>query len=110
MMGIPELKVIGLMELALVLVLAATGVIGPYGAMVAVVVVAPRVLEKKLYDAREVAEITGWSVDTVRQYISRGILPAVFLGRKRMVQAAVLERICAEGLKTTKKVEVEQDA
>jgi hypothetical protein len=58
---------------------------------------------QKLYELGEVAEITGLRLGSVRQYVARGIIPALYLGRKRVVQADVLERICTEGLKTEKK-------
>ena len=55
---------------------------------------------QKLYELGEVAEVTGLKLGSVRQYVSRGVIPALFLGRKRVVRADVLERICTEGLKT----------
>ena len=57
---------------------------------------------KRLHELREVAEITGLKLGTVRQYVSNGIIPALYLGRKRVVRADVLEKICTEGLKTKK--------
>jgi hypothetical protein len=58
---------------------------------------------EKLYELPEFAELTGLRLGTVRQYVSNGIIPALYLGRKRVVPASVLERICSEGLKTKKK-------
>ena len=55
---------------------------------------------QKLYELSEVAEITGLTLGTVRQYVSNGVIPALYLGRKRVVRADVLEKICSEGLKT----------
>jgi len=58
---------------------------------------------QKLFELSEVAEITGMTLGTVRQYVSNGVIPALYLGRKRVVQASVLEKICTEGLDTKKK-------
>jgi excisionase family DNA binding protein len=58
---------------------------------------------QKLYELSEVADITGLTLGTVRQYVSNGVIPALYLGRKRVVRAEVPERICSEGLKTKKK-------
>ena len=55
---------------------------------------------KRLYELTEVAEATGLRLGTVRQYVSHGVIPALYLGRKRVVRADVLEKICNEGLKT----------
>ena len=52
---------------------------------------------QKLYELAEVAEITGLTLGTVRQYVSNGVISALYLGRKRVVRADVLEKICAEG-------------
>jgi hypothetical protein len=38
----------------------------------------------------------------VRQYVARGVIPALYLGWKRVVTAATLEKICREGLQTKK--------
>ena len=57
---------------------------------------------QKLYELNEVAEFTGLTLGTVRQYVAGGVIPALYLGRKRVVRADVLERICNEGLKTKK--------
>jgi excisionase family DNA binding protein len=57
---------------------------------------------EKLYELPEFAELTGLKLGTVRQYVSNGIIPALYLGRKRVVPASVVERICSEGLKTKK--------
>ena len=57
---------------------------------------------EKLYELREVAETTGLTLGTVRQYVSAGVIPALYLGRKRVIKASVLEKICTEGLKTKK--------
>ena len=56
---------------------------------------------QKLYELSKVAEITGLTLGSVRQYVARGVIPALYLGRKRVVRADVLERICMEGLTTT---------
>jgi len=58
---------------------------------------------QKLYELSQVAEITGLTLGSVRQYVARGVIPALYLGRKRVVRADVLERICTEGLTTTPK-------
>ena len=57
---------------------------------------------QKLYELREVAETTGLTLGTVRQYVCSGVIPALRLGRKRVVRADVLEKICTEGLRTKK--------
>ncbi len=54
---------------------------------------------QKLYELTEVAETTGLKLGSVRQYVARGVIPALYLGRKRVVKHDVLERICEEGLK-----------
>ena len=56
---------------------------------------------QKLYELTAVADTTGLKLGSVRQYVARGIIPAIYLGRKRVVTAEVLERICTEGLTTT---------
>ena len=61
---------------------------------------------QKLYELSEVAEQTSLTLGTVRQYVSSGVIPALYLGRKRVVREDVLERICTEGL-VTKKDEAE---
>jgi excisionase family DNA binding protein len=43
----------------------------------------------------EVAELTGVSLDSVRHWIRRGVLPSVRPGRRRMVNRAVLARFLA---------------
>lgn len=58
---------------------------------------------QKLYELSEVAELTGLKLGSVRQYVSNGVIPALYLGRKRVVRADVLEKICNEGLHTAKK-------
>jgi excisionase family DNA binding protein len=60
-------------------------------------------VKKRLYELPEFAEATGMPLGTVRQYVSRGIIEAVYVGRKRLIKAEILERICDEGLKTPKK-------
>jgi hypothetical protein len=60
---------------------------------------------EKLYELPEFAELTGLKLGTVRQYVANGIIPTLYLGRKRVVQASVVERICSEGLQTKKKGE-----
>jgi hypothetical protein len=57
---------------------------------------------QKLYELREVADIIGLTLGSVRQYVARGVIPALHLGRKRVVRADVLEKICTEGLRTKK--------
>lgn len=57
---------------------------------------------EKLYPLTvETATLIGMPLGTLRQYVSRGIIPALHIGRKRVIQESVLERICKEGLKTT---------
>jgi len=58
---------------------------------------------KRLYELPEVAEMTSLKLGTVRQFVSMGIIPALYLGRKRVVTAEVVDQICREGLRTTKK-------
>jgi hypothetical protein len=55
---------------------------------------------EKLYELSEVAEVIGLKLGTVRQYVANGIIEARYLGRKRVVPASVIERICSEGLQT----------
>ena len=57
---------------------------------------------EKLYELPEFAEVTGLRLGTVRQYVANGVIEALYLGRKRVIRASVVERICTEGL-TTKK-------
>ena len=57
---------------------------------------------EKLYPVtKETADIIAIELGTLRQYVSRGVIPALYIGRKRVIQASVIERICKEGLKTT---------
>jgi len=58
---------------------------------------------EKLYKLAEAAELTSLTLGTIRQYVSNGIIPALYLGRKRVIPASVLERICSEGLKTQRR-------
>jgi hypothetical protein len=58
-------------------------------------------MEKKLYDLSEVAAATGLTLGSVRQYVARGVLPAINIGRRRFMRACDLERICSEGLQIT---------
>ena len=58
---------------------------------------------EKLYELSEFAELSGLKLGTVRQYVSNGIIEALRLGRKRVIPASIVERICTEGLDTTKK-------
>ena len=60
---------------------------------------------EKLYELPEFAELTGLKLGTVRQYVANGIIPALYLGRKRVVPASVVERICSQGLSTTTRKE-----
>ena len=56
---------------------------------------------EKLYPVtKETAGLMEMPLGTLRQYISRGIIPALYIGRKRVIQASVIARICKEGLKT----------
>jgi excisionase family DNA binding protein len=64
---------------------------------------------QKLYELSEVAETIGLTLGTVRQYVSSGVIPALYLGRKRVVRADVLERICEEGLQTKRDEKTEQE-
>jgi hypothetical protein len=48
---------------------------------------------------RETADMIGLRLSTLRQYVSIGVIPALYLGRKRVIQAEVIDRICTEGLK-----------
>ena len=57
---------------------------------------------QKLYELAEAAEIIGLKLGSLRQYVSNGIIPALYLGRKRVIRADVLEKICTEGLRTKK--------
>jgi hypothetical protein len=67
-------------------------------------------IKKMCYPLSEVAEATGWKLNTVRQYVANGLIPALYLGRKRVVRADVLERICTEGLATRSKKKVQKDS
>jgi hypothetical protein len=58
---------------------------------------------QKLYELSEAAPFIGVKLGTLRQYVSNGVVPALYIGRKRVIQEKVLEKICAEGLQTTKK-------
>jgi excisionase family DNA binding protein len=58
---------------------------------------------QKLYCLDEAAPILGLTLGTLRQYVSTGVIPALYIGRKRVIQAAVLERICTEGMQTKAK-------
>lgn len=46
------------------------------------------------------AELIHIKVGTLRQYVSRGIIPALYIGSRRLIKASVIARICREGLKT----------
>jgi hypothetical protein len=65
---------------------------------------------QQLYDLRAVAELTGLTLGSVRQYVANGVIPALYLGRKRVVRADVLEKICTEGLKTKRETADTQGA
>ncbi len=57
---------------------------------------------QKLYPLnKETAALLTIKLGTLRQYVSLGIIPALYIGRKRVIQASVIERICQEGLKIT---------
>jgi len=47
------------------------------------------------YTVAEVAELLGVHVQTVRAAIAHGELPAIALGRRRLVSRAVVERLLA---------------
>jgi predicted site-specific integrase-resolvase len=55
---------------------------------------------QKLYELAEAAPIMGVTLGTLRQYVANGIVPALYIGRKRVIQEKVLEKICSEGLRT----------
>ena len=56
---------------------------------------------EKLYALnKETASLLTIELGTLRQYVSRGIIPTLYIGRKRVIKASVIARICREGLKT----------
>jgi excisionase family DNA binding protein len=55
---------------------------------------------QKLYPLKDAAPVIGLKLGSLRQYVSRGIIPSVRVGRKRLIPERVLERICEEGLST----------
>ena len=59
-------------------------------------------MPQKLYDLKEAAPYIGVTIGTLRQWVSTGVVPALYIGRKRCIQEAVLEKICTEGLKVIK--------
>jgi excisionase family DNA binding protein len=63
---------------------------------------------QKLYEIPEFAELTGLEVSTTRQYVSRGLIKALYLGRRRMIPASEVERICTEGLQTSHKTRTKE--
>jgi len=60
---------------------------------------------QRLYEIPEAAPILRMTVPVLRQYVSNGFVPALYIGRKRLIQESVLERICTEGLQAPKKEE-----
>ncbi len=59
---------------------------------------------EKLYPVNEdTAETIALTLGTLRQYVSNGVIEAVYLGRKRAIKASTIERICNEGLVTKRK-------
>ncbi len=57
---------------------------------------------EKLYPVtKETAGLMAMELGTLRQYVSRGIIPALYIGRKRVIKASVIAHICKKGLKTT---------
>ena len=60
-------------------------------------------MKKELYSIPKFSEVTGTPIGTARQYVANGIIPALYLGRRRMITAATLEKIRKEGLQTKKK-------
>jgi len=58
---------------------------------------------QRLYELSDAAPIIGVTLGTLRQYVSAGVVPALYIGRKRVIQEQVLERICNEGLQIAKK-------
>lgn len=62
-----------------------------------------KIIEKRLYDVPEFSEIVGLALGTTYQYIHENIIPAIYVGRRRMITKETLDRICTEGLKTTKR-------
>jgi len=57
---------------------------------------------QRLYNLREAAPILRMTLPTLRGYVSAGVVPALYIGRKRVIQEEVLKRICSEGLRTKK--------
>jgi hypothetical protein len=59
---------------------------------------------QKLYPINsETADMIALKLATLRQYVSLGIIEAVYIGRKRAIPASVIERITTEGLVIPKK-------
>ncbi len=57
---------------------------------------------EKLYPiTKETAGLLTIKLGTLRQYVSLGIIPALYIGRKRVIKASVIAHICKKGLKTT---------
>jgi excisionase family DNA binding protein len=53
---------------------------------------APDDLEALVYSVPEAAQVLGVSPTTVRRLIGRGVLPALFLGRRILIGRAALAR------------------
>jgi excisionase family DNA binding protein len=58
---------------------------------------------QKLYELSEAAPLIGVTLGTLRQWVATGVIPALHIGRKRVIREDVLERICTVGLEHTKK-------
>lgn len=56
---------------------------------------------EKLYEVNEdTANLIALRLGTLRQYVSRGVIPALRIGRKRVIKESVIKKICEEGLDT----------
>jgi len=58
--------------------------------------------EKKLLSFREAAQFLGVSLQTLRQWKSRGLVPHVRLGRRCLLRQVDLEKMIARGLQPAK--------
>lgn len=54
--------------------------------------------DRQLYSFEEAAEVSGNSHWTWRLWASRGLITTVRLGRRRMIPAYEVNRVCTDGL------------
>ena len=55
----------------------------------------------KNWRLEEAAPVIGLTLGTVRQYVSTGVIPAIYIGKKRFITDQTIERLCTEGLRDT---------